>query len=81
MLLDANGVTEELSLPGHPAIKGALMDEFLAACRGEGRAAVSAAHTLYAAAVAISIDEALQTGESVEVVPPRGFGIVQGREG
>lgn len=81
VLLDANGVIEDLSLAGRPATKGALVDEFLTACRGDGKAAVSAADTLYAAAVAISIEEALKTGESVKVVPPLGSRIVQGRGG
>ena len=70
VVLDGTGVIQELDLPGRPATRGALVEGFLAACQGEGTAAVSAGDTLYAAAVAISIDEALKTGESVEVIPP-----------
>lgn len=69
LLVDSSGIVEEVHLPGHPSTKGVFVNEFLAACGGLADPAVSTRDSLYAAAVAISIDKSLAMREPVQLAP------------
>lgn len=67
LLVDSNGVVEDVQSPGGPPHKGVLIPQFLDACLGVGAPAVSIRESLYATAVGIAIDQAARRGETVDV--------------